>query len=76
MFESIYLDLTDADALRVSQYTVLLDRLREVESAQKIHDGMVERTGRIHANRVKKAQEALAAEVGRLRREVEVSRKK
>ena len=75
MFESVYIDFTDPDAIRVSQYTLLLDRLRAAETAKRTHDAMVERTGELHARRVKKAREALEAEVERLRRVVEVSKK-
>jgi hypothetical protein len=74
LFESVYLDFTDAEALRVSQYTVLADRLRAAELAQKTHLAMVERTGAIHAQRVKKARQALEAEVERLRRAAEVTK--
>jgi len=73
MFESIYLDFTDRDALRVSQYTLLRERLQSAEAAQRTHDAMMERTGQIHANKVKKAREALEAEVERLRRTAEVA---
>jgi len=73
MFESIYLDFTDRDALRVSQYTLLRERLQSAEAAKRTHDAMMERTGQIHANKVKKAREALEAEVERLRRTAEVA---
>jgi hypothetical protein len=73
MFESIYLDFTDRDALKVSHYTLLRERLVVAEAAKRTHDAMMERTGQIHANKVKKAREALEAEVERLRRTAEVA---
>lgn len=74
LFESFYLDLTPRDALRVSQYTILLDQLRAAEQAKKTHDQMMVRTGEIHARNVKKAREALEAEADRLRRAVDVTK--
>ena len=74
MFESIYLDFTDRDTLRVSHYTLLRERLLAAEAAKRTHDAMMERTGAIHAGTVKKAREALEAEVERLRRTADVTK--
>jgi hypothetical protein len=58
----------------VSQYAVLIERLRQAEGAKKVHDEMVARTARIHTQKIQQIRAQLEAEIERLGRALQSAR--